>query len=169
MTAPRYSNPLSEQHRVADFNTLDDLIAHARQEGATHVLHVDDEVHLYFLRRDGQYEKAEVWQKDGYWHTQGPGSRTIVRRPPSNAQAIGGRSTGAPRHHSVRDYAAVDNHGRVVAGPFKHYSDAKPEADRVGGVVQFIPSKKRSPQASEVRSRAGRSAHHHPARSRKPR
>jgi hypothetical protein len=79
-------------HRVADFNTLDDLVAHARQEGATHVLRIDDEVHLYFKRRDGQYEKSEVWQKDGYWHTQGPGSRVIVRRPPENAKPIGGQA-----------------------------------------------------------------------------
>jgi len=76
-------------HHVADFSTLDDLVAHARQEGATHVLHIDDEIHLYFKRRDGRYEKSEVWQKDGYWHTQGPGSRAVVSRPPTNAQPIG--------------------------------------------------------------------------------
>ena len=92
----RYPDPKPPQHhvtrrRVADFNTLDDLIAHARDElGATHVLFVDEEIHLYFPRRDGTFEKAEIWQKDGYWHAQGPGARAIVQKVPTGAQPIGG-------------------------------------------------------------------------------
>lgn len=251
-------------HRVADFNTLDDLVEHARAEGATHVLHIDDEVHLYFQRRDGSYEKSEVWQKDGYWHTQGPGSRVVVRRPPSNAQAIGGRGgavrsnvaahrdpvdeqaatelvmfienesdlspdgpqgqgqsvrmnalrkwragtydpvlavklfeylaeSGAKRYakefaspkewntifnpatrheaarqleasfrnsvengeydqetpRTVRDYEAVDNRDRHIAGPFKSYSDARSAAG-TAGVVKFVPSRGKPSRATEV-------------------
>jgi hypothetical protein len=222
---------------VADFNTLDDLIAHARGEGATHYIQIDDETHLYFQRKDGSYEKSEVWQKDGYWHTQGPGSRVVVRKPPENAKPIavvrermteatqgtkgegnilvavrlddprfgsgpatvvsypesvqsyyatitdrdGARDprmrlwqtrdrvpvgtrismatlvpgTGiaklrpesSRRGRSVRDYIAVDPRDRQVAGPFKHYSDARKEADNAGGVVKFVPSKGRATEA----------------------
>lgn len=102
-------NVRETSHRVADFNTLDDLLAHARQEGATHYLQIDDETHIYFQRRDGAYEKAEAWQKDGYWHTQAPGSRAVVRKPPPGAKAIGGgrgESVESPRrsahHHPGR-------------------------------------------------------------------
>ena len=101
----RYPHPDPQPRIVRDFNTLDDLTAHARQEGATHVLQIDDEIHLYFQRRDGQYEKSEVWQKDGYWHTQGPGSRAVVRRPPPSAKPLSGQmgrsAAEAPRHSSA--------------------------------------------------------------------
>jgi hypothetical protein len=148
--------------RVADFNTLDDLISHARGEGATHVLHVDDEVHLYFKRRDGSYEKSEVWQKDGYWHTQGPGSRVVVQKPPSNAKPIESglpskakslwkRAVGAPR--TVRDYEAIDRRDRVIAGPFKRYSDAK-DAAGPAGAVRFVPKGTRKVSAARGGSTA---------------
>jgi hypothetical protein len=106
----------TEEHRLADFTSLDDLIEHARQEGATHVLQIDDETHLYFQRRDGRYEKSEVWQKDGYWHTQGPGSRAVVRRPPEGAKSIEGvarrgriaTEAGGTRGGPARRYYVVD-------------------------------------------------------------
>jgi hypothetical protein len=139
-------------HRVADFNTLDDLIAHARGEGATHVLHVDDEVHLYFLRRDGSYEKSEVWQKDGYWHTQGPGSRVVVRKPPENAQPIKGQRGAAEARGIVRDYEAVDSRDRLIAGPFKSYGDAK-DAAGPAGAVRFVPKGKKATEAKRDRRR----------------
>jgi hypothetical protein len=41
---------------------------------------------------------------------------------------------------SVRDYIAVDNRGRTIAGPFKSFSDAKSAAGG-GGTVKFVPSK----------------------------
>lgn len=112
-------------HRVADFNTLDDLVAHARGEGATHYIQIDDETHLYFQRKDGSYEKSEVWQKDGYWHTQGPGSRVIVRRPPSGARAIGGgsRIVEASRERLYHVVAINERTGRkeyLTATPVTH-------------------------------------------------
>jgi hypothetical protein len=89
----RESPRMSEVSRVvADFDSLDDLIEHARKEGATHVLHIDDEIHLYFRRADGKYEKAEVWQKDNYWHTQGPASRAVVSRLPQGAEPVDGEA-----------------------------------------------------------------------------
>jgi hypothetical protein len=86
---------VSAPHHVADFNTLDDLIAHARDElGATHVLVDDANTKLYFPRDDSRnsrpYEEASVWQKDGYWHAQGPGARTRVAQLPEEVQPIGG-------------------------------------------------------------------------------
>lgn len=77
---------------VRDFNTLDDLIAHARDElGATHVLVADANTKLYFPR-GGQYsyEEASVWRKSGYWHAQGPSARTGVEELPEEVQEIGG-------------------------------------------------------------------------------
>jgi len=137
----------TQGHHVADFNTLDDLISHARQEGATHVLHVDDEVHLYFLRRDGQYEKAEVWQKDGYWHTQGPGSRTIVRRPPSNAKPI-----AVVREHRERSLDRLYGHTRG-RDPYPFPSD------RDRGISRLAGPKSGGAGAPTL----SRSAHHRPA------
>jgi len=40
----------------------------------------------------------------------------------------------------VRDYEAVDNHDRHIAGPFKSYGDARAAAG-TAGVVKFIPAK----------------------------
>ncbi len=40
--------------------------------------------------------------------------------------------------HGVRDYVAVDNRNRVIAGPFKNYDRAKSEADSAGGYVRFV-------------------------------
>ncbi|KKK66133.1 hypothetical protein LCGC14_2967150, partial [marine sediment metagenome] len=40
---------MARKHQVADFNTIDDLIAHAARElGATHVLIAGPETRLYF-------------------------------------------------------------------------------------------------------------------------
>lgn len=39
--------------------------------------------------------------------------------------------------HDASDYVAVNNRGRVIAGPFKHYDHAKREADAAGGYVKF--------------------------------
>jgi hypothetical protein len=88
-----------------------DLLEHAAQElGATHVLFVDEEIHVYFPRRDGTYEKAEVWQKDGYWHAQGPGARTIVQKPPSNAQSIAKRIHRSGARATTRETSRVARH-----------------------------------------------------------
>lgn len=56
----------------------------------------------------------------------------------------------APAHESrrVRDYAAIDSRDRVIAGPFKHYSDAKDKAGP-GGHVKFIPKGGARPAARE--------------------
>lgn len=50
--------------------------------------------------------------------------------------------------HRVRDYAAIDSRDRVIAGPFKHYSDAKDKAGP-GGHVKFIPKGGARPAARE--------------------
>jgi hypothetical protein len=51
---------------------------------------------------------------------------------------FGHEESGEPRiEHDARDYVAVNTRGRAVAGPFKHYGDAKREADLVGGYVKF--------------------------------
>jgi hypothetical protein len=258
-------------HRVADFNTLDDLIAHAGAEGATHASGDGTQTKLYFPR-GGQYkyEEATVWRKESYWHAQGPGARTGVSRLPSDARSIGGMGgrraaegrsiaahrdpvdeqaatelvmfienesdlspdgpqgqgqsvrmnalrkwrngtydstlgvklfeylaeSGAKRYakefgsspkewntmfnpatrheaakqleasfrssaengeydhqavREVRDYEAVDNRDRHIAGPFKSYGDAR-QAAGTAGVVKFVPSRGKPSRATEVRA-----------------
>jgi len=115
-TGPRQisrETPTLESHRVADFTSLDDLIAHAHHElGATHVVVAGAHTQIFF-RRGGQYpyEAAKVWRKGGYWHAEGPGARTGVKTLPKDAQPIevegGGRraaepSTARPRVSSSR-------------------------------------------------------------------
>jgi len=87
--------------RVADFNTLDALIDHARTDlGATHVTVAGPDTRIYFPR-GGQYpyEEARVWRKGGYWHAEGPGARQGVRQLPRGAKPIGGE--GAARHRAA--------------------------------------------------------------------
>jgi hypothetical protein len=67
---------------------------------------------LYFPRKDGQYEAANTWQKAGYWHAQGPGSREIIRHLPPGVQSLG----GPPRGHSVRDYPHAREETRIREG-----------------------------------------------------
>jgi hypothetical protein len=122
--------------RVRDFNTLDDLIIHARDElGATHVSfeHGTHGNVIYFPRKDGQYEAASTWQKAGYWHAQGPGSREIVRHLPRGAQAIGG---GQPEHESGQDESWS-------------YDDDSEESKRRRGVTSEARRIREAPAGSE--------------------
>jgi len=147
-------------HRVADFNTLDDLIAHAGRElGATHVDRTNTRgPRIYFPSGDG-YEVASVWQKGGYWHAQGPSARGVTKHLSRGAQPIEGsltsktkslwkRAVGAPQGR-VEDYEAIDRRDRVIAGPFKHYSDAK-DAAGPAGAVRFVPSRGKPSKATEA-------------------
>jgi len=82
------------EHRVADFDSLDDLIKHARKEGATHVYkgHKSwgdpNEAYLYFPRGDGSYEEAGVYNERGYFHVPAQTSRGTVPQLPRNAYPI---------------------------------------------------------------------------------
>ena len=100
------SSPVSSEHRVADFDTLDDLIAHAAQIGATHVLVAGAHTKLYFPR-GGQYpyEEARVWRKSGYWHAEGPIGRRGVHQLPQDAVPLDSgrqRRTAEPRRTITR-------------------------------------------------------------------
>lgn len=154
----RRAGGVREGHRVADFNTLEDLIAHAATDlGATHVSGHGAETRIYFPLDGGQYEEATVWQKGGYWHALGPSARQHVRGLPRNAKFLPGDtegSRGRQRHH-VRDYEAVDNHDRHIAGPFKSYGDAR-QAAGTAGVVKFVPSRGKAGRATEARESISR-------------
>jgi hypothetical protein len=201
----------ARQHHVADFTTLPEIIAHAQQEGATHVLLAGRHTSLFFPTENGRYEEARVWREAGYWHAEAREKRVIVDGLPKGAEPIenpqqmteahqtslevvpsqhggyvlrypngtfwtpsgplswppsmwngptSGRWTslegakraldnirrgkkpesdepGVSESHMVRDYVAVDNHGRQLTGPFKDYGTAKQHADRAGGYVEF--------------------------------
>jgi DNA repair protein RadC len=47
--------------------------------------------------------------------------------------------TDVSKQMQARDYVAVDSRGHRVWGPGKDYSEAKRQADKTGGVVQWIP------------------------------
>jgi hypothetical protein len=96
-------------HHVADFNTFDDLIAHA---GATNF---DTDEHrvankIYVPEGNG-YRELRVWQKEGYWHAQSPEKGRLIRRLPSSAAPIINRSPKKKRF-------GVATEGRGVARAF---------------------------------------------------
>ncbi len=126
MRAPR------GQHVVADFNTIDDLIAHAARDlGATHALIAGPETRLYFPR-GGQYpyEEARVRRSAGYWHAEGPGARSGVSHLPSKARPIAPRGRRAAEESGgflVDKFYLVDRvTGGTLGGPF----DTRREANR---------------------------------------
>ena len=95
-------------HRVADFNTLDDLIEHElTQNNASHVDRTNTRGSRIFYPTGDGYEVSSVWQKGGYWHTQAPSARSLTKHLSRGAQPIEGRRT--PR--TVRDYEAIDRLG----------------------------------------------------------
>jgi hypothetical protein len=132
-------------HRVADFTTLPEIIAHAQAEGATHVVVSRSGATVYFpIRSGGRYEEAILWHEHGYWHSPAPSHTKIVERLPKGAEPIGeylaaqaAPSAVVESSQRVRDYIAVDNRGRVVGGPYKDYGQAKKSADQAGGYVEF--------------------------------
>lgn len=146
-------------HRVADFNTLDDLIQHElTQNQASHVDRTKPRgPRIFYPIADG-YEVSSVWQKGGYWHAQAPGARGLTQNLPRGAQPIEGDAysfRGWPRH--VRDYEAIDRQDRVIAGPFKSYGDAK-DAAGSAGAVRFVPKGKRAKEMRATRKTAAQIA-----------
>lgn len=108
---PEGAYGVREGRRVADFNSLDDLIAHAGSEGATHALVAGANSQIFYPR-GGQYpyEAATVWRKSGYWHAQGPGARTGVTRLPNGAKPIGGHSRRAAAPRVARAPRSAHHH-----------------------------------------------------------
>ena len=104
--------PRPSRHRrplrvVADFNTLPELIEHAKTvDGASHILIVGRQAKLYFPRDDGRYDEGTVWQEHGYWHAPAKSARTVIVRLPAGAEPIGsgtqrvGRRAGETRRRS---------------------------------------------------------------------
>jgi hypothetical protein len=89
---------------VADFNTLPELIEHAKTvDGASHILILGTQVKLYFPLDNGRYDVGTVWQEHGYWHAPAKSARTVVTRLPAGAEPIGshtqrvGRRAGEAR------------------------------------------------------------------------
>ncbi len=121
-----WTNMNRESQHVADFNTIDDLVKHARTEGATHVSNpsgVGSETKLYFPLRDGGYAEASVWRKEGYWHTQAPSVRTRVAKLPAGAQRIGGKRTAELFSEKEMHQIARSNH-RALVTPYAEQTGA---------------------------------------------
>lgn len=85
---------MPRQHAVRDFNTLPEIIEHAKKhDGATHVLTFGSGATLYFPfetagGRVKQYEEARLWRERGYWHAPAAGGRKVIDRLPNEAQPI---------------------------------------------------------------------------------
>ncbi len=110
----------NESHRVADFNTLEDLLEHARKEGATHVIKGhkswdDPYSYIYFPsgNRIRPYTEARVFHEHGYWHTEAPGARAMIVTLPPNADPIAERRT--PRR-GVREAREAPRGRRATGG-----------------------------------------------------
>src|ERR1700684_3849224 len=80
---------VDEHRHVADFNSIPELIEHAKGEGASAILVAGQQVTLYFPRRDGRYDAAILWNQNGYWHAPSKSARSIVTRLPTGAESIG--------------------------------------------------------------------------------
>lgn len=153
---------------VADFSTLPALMKHASAEGALYVVNAGPHTKIYYPRGDGQFAEASVWQEGGYWHSEGPNARKVVRRAPPQAEPIRsqtqrwasasrptqekrngvvGLTRKSPRPSKVHDYIAVDRNNRKLGGPFTNYGEAK-DAAGSAGVVKFTP--KKGPRTSEA-------------------
>jgi hypothetical protein len=99
-------------------------------------------------RRLTGYEAIEYAERTGRTLSKytDPTEEARVGINPDEARAIAAHDPSlvyidvgsGPAGHAVRDYEAVDSRGRRVGGPFKHYDDAKQEANRSGGVVRFV-------------------------------
>lgn len=90
MNRRRSQHEVGEPHHVADFNNLEDLIEHARKEGATHMTDWNGDIRLYFPIGGSNWQEAMVYQKGGYWHVKGPSRRTTIAGLPKDAVEIGG-------------------------------------------------------------------------------
>lgn len=103
--------------RVADFDTIDDLVGHAVQLGATHVLVAGAHTKLFFPR-GGQYpyEEARVWRKNGYWHAEGPGARRGVHQLPQDAAALNMHIGRQRRTAEARSPRPVEDPFYVIQG-----------------------------------------------------
>jgi hypothetical protein len=148
-------------HRVADFNTLDDLVAHARGEGATHLVSLlirgtgKGATKLYFPRSDGAYDEANVRSEGGYWHTEGPSSRKKVTQLPSSAVPIeeygggrGGRRSFGYADAPRRNYRpATDMSARAETAGIE-YATRQLESDHFMDWVrtQLIEASKMPPE-----------------------
>lgn len=110
---------VAEDRLVRDFNTLPELVDHARdQDGATHVLALGDKVVLfypsgrYWPSGEPQYEAGRVDRRNGYWHTVAPANRSpLTGGLPSGAKPIDGQTDAAPRAVEAK------RSGRVKRGP----------------------------------------------------
>jgi len=88
------------------------------------------------VKRVGGSMPIEVCvQGQGTWHF----------KPDDSVEVFGQTLHETRRRPVVRDYIAVDNRGRQVAGPFADYGDAKAAATRARGFVKFA-SKFREPR-----------------------
>lgn len=127
-------------HRVADFTTLPEIIAHSQQEGATHVVARSSKATVYFpIRSGGKYEEAVLWNENGYWHSPAPSHTTIVEKLPSNAETIGDYlaqqaggqqvvTAGRPRKDPTAWRSTPEGHAKYVAAR----AEAQREADKFG-------------------------------------
>lgn len=154
------------QHAVRDFNTLPEVIEHAKKEGATHVVAFGSAATLYFPRRGGGYEEARLYRERGYWHAPAESARRAVDRLPREAQAIDaylanqhGRRAAEVRGARAplvrgKFYVVDSITGEVVAGPFD--TRAQAERDRresnVAGDLFVWKAERRDRNVTESRS-----------------
>ena len=94
----RFVSPRAKEgHRVADFNSLDALLRHERDEnGAKYTCRSPGSVRIYYPDGKG-FKEGVAWQEQGYWHAQAPSERVSVSKPPQGSEAIVGKSLSEAR------------------------------------------------------------------------
>jgi hypothetical protein len=107
----------ARQHHVADFTTLPEIIAHAQQEGATHVLLAGRHTSLFFPTENGRYEEARVWREAGYWHAEAREKRVIVDGLPKGAEPIENPQQMTEAHQTSLEVVPSQHGGYVLRYP----------------------------------------------------
>ena len=118
----------SHGHRVNDFDNLEALVEHERDNGATHVLALGQNTIIYYptgrywSTNQPQYESAKAYENSGYWHVTakrtpltGPlhgGAQTIEAFLGRHTAEAAPRSVVAPRHRRSGLYAQASRRGR---------------------------------------------------------
>ena len=113
---------------MRDFSTLPEVIEHARQEGATHVLLADRHTALYFPVAGGRYEEARVWREAGYWHAEAKNKRVLVNQLPAGAEPIVNAQMAEEISHGFRvhKFYLIDLvTGAKLDGPFDSHRKAE--------------------------------------------
>jgi hypothetical protein len=117
-----------------------DVIAPTKEEGGGEWTVVSGPVERAVQRGEYTAHMLEFTVRSGQ-------ETRAVRYPSESGVRVLRQAAGATEKH-VEDYVAYDRDGRPVGAPFEHYGDARSEAERAGGHVEFVPRRRGAREAN---------------------